>query len=434
MSLPLSANRLCRQYVAPAVFSGALLFSCVGTANAETALSFSSLVTDYKDEDYRTYGYFAQEIVSSANSLAAGLGRLGHDKLKLSEKSQIARWAYLASAVHLQIRVQWANSLYFGHEFSHFATAHHFGRNEHFFRDYKNGEEIKFKRAYMAIVKGGDVGGAAVSRGKLDAEQEKRHQEEGLISTTAGLNWQMNYSESWVRHHYAFGKKDFFDAPEFFLNRSYLSAYAYGDRKRRNNEDITGDVLRWAEHIATLHPEEVDALDKAAKYSLAANILSPSFWSSFISFGDYLSTGDTVISDPYLNAETGGFIWDLPHYLNLNSMTVAPTVYWRPSNNTAGQIGARNLLVGAGAEVPVIGDDEEEYRISVTGQWQDFDVDFGIATSTTGHFSEIGLAYNINKNFALTAGAAYADGKTLRGRRNFPHGHVAGWLGVQVSF
>lgn len=433
MSLSPSTGITRRSWVAPAILSGFSLFACVNSTSAETTISVSNLIMDYKDKDYRTYGYLAQEIVSSGNSLAAWLGRKGYEGLNLKERSSGARWVYLATALQLQVRVQWANALYFGHEFSHFATAHQFGRDEHFFRDTKNGEEIKYGKAYLAIVKGGQVGGAAVSRGVLDPVQQERHSHEGIMSTTAGLNWQMNYSEKWVRQHYAFGKKDFFDAPDYFLNRSYLSAYAFGDKKRSKNGRVKGDVLKWAEHVEANNPDEAGALGKAATYSLVANLLSPSYWTAANSFNNFIASGETKLNNPVLDRGSS-LTWDLPQYLNRNSMTIAPTVYWRPAGNAVSKLGADNILLGTSIEVPVIGEDENEIQVSVTGKWQDFDADFSVTKSGDGHFAEIGLAYNVNNNLAVTAGAASANGKTLRGSRNFPHGKAAGWFGLRISF
>lgn len=401
---------------------------------ADTSLTISSLTGHYSDEDHATYGYLAREVVESLDSVASGLTRWGHNRLGLSQSSRWRRSAYLISAIHLQLRMQWANSLYFGHEFSHFATAHQFGREEHYFRDGKSGEEIPFLRAYARAMWQGSVGGPAVSRrpaGSIASQEE-------ITSTAAGLNWQMNYSERWLRQHIAFGHKDFFNAPEFLLNRSYLMSYALGDSNRdtadmgKQNED-RGDLIKWAEHIERTQSDS-DVLDKVVANTVLANLLSPAFWTAINSFNSYVESGETGFSVPVIETGIGQFAWDIPQYLNFDSMTLAPTVYWRMDDRIADFVGANRIVLAAATEIPVIGDGKGEQHLSMTGRWGRFDADLGFSRSGSGHFTEFEMAYRLKDRLAVTGGVAISDGKTLRGRRNYPFGNHATWLGLRLSF
>lgn len=417
-----------------------LLLSAPATAtNAETQITFSSLIDQFESEKHHTYGYFAQELVGSLNSVAAGATRWGHERLGLSDSSPMHRWIYLATAVHLQARLQWANSMYFGHEFSHFSTAHQFGRVNHYFRDAGSGERQSYGDAYLRTILKGHPGGPAVSHGNLSPEQRRKHEAERITSTTAGLNWQMNYSERWLRQHLTYGPKDVFDAPDFFMNRAYLAAYAYGDKQRAKkpravgDQGIRGDVEKWAKRMTAQHGEK-DALEDAFVYGIGATFASPAFWSVNSAIGAYASSGETALPDVFLTTPIGGLTWDVPQYLNLDSMTLAPTIYWQPDEQLTGFLGADTIVLGYAREFAVVGQTEDEHRFTLTGQWDRFQADLGVTQSKSGSLTEFEMSFDLNDSIAVTGGAAIADGDTLRGRRNFPFGNHETWVGLRITF
>lgn len=424
---------IARKSISTAVLVGATLPISFNPAYAEANLTVNSLLYDFDRGEYETYGYFAQDIVGSANSMGAAAVRLGHDALDLSNRSAVARLAYAATAFQALYRFQWANSLYFGHEFVHFSTADQIGLGHHYFYDTDAHEEISFSQAYWRAFSQFEVGGPAVSTTHPGEVRGDISQDDIMQSLTAGIDWQMNYSETWLRHHLTYGDKDVFDATDFFLNRTWLMGYALGDHRRSKNDDFSGDVYKFANHIENT-TDETAVLTRVATLSILANMMSPSFWTTSATLGTYISQGKTEIYDPFVETGYGGFTYDIPQYLNANSMSVVPTIYWRAKKEHAAKLGADTLVASLGVEAAIVGNDKTEVKATVTGSFGDFDTDLRLAGSASGYITEIDVDYNLTDHFAISAGAAVASGSTLRAKRNFPRGEESIWLGMKLTF
>jgi len=398
-------------------------------AEAEASLTFSTLLIDADQKRYETFGYAAGEVVGSLSSVGAEMARLGHDHLGLQTGTSAQRAIYMATAFQALARFQWASSLVFGHEFSHFATADQLGYTEHYFEDLDTYEKIDVHEAFLRTFLRLDVNGVAVS----DHVGTGETRGDRVMSATAGLNWQMNHSEAWLRKALTYAKKDSFDAPEFLLNRAYLTSYAFGDVVRSRDNGILGDVERWSRNMEAKAGVS-DAARKAAGWGLAANLLSPGFWSSSGAIGGYITRGNAVVDPFSCSTSLGSLTWDIPQYLNADSMTVAPIAYLTADPSLGSVLGADAVAFGAGLEIPVVGDDPMEARLTATGRWVDLEVDLGIAGSEAGVFVEAAASYSLTENVAFTAGAALAEGDTLRAERNFPFGSTSAWAGLRIRF
>lgn len=412
----------------------ALLLACgtclASPAVAETNLSFGTLMSEIDGFSSPRYGLAAQQVVGTMNAAGSAAVRYGHEALSLDEAGPLARGLYTLTAYQALVRFHWANSIYFGHEGSHFATAHQFGLDEHYFRDDESGERLSNFDAYRNIFLNMEVGGPAVSSGSILHEQDENYRKAGIMATTSGVNWQIDYSERWLREALAFGGKDAFDAPEFVMNRLYFTSYALGDILRKDSGDTTGDFQKWARHMEEKGHSGSDTLEKAAALSFASNLLSPQLWSAAHSVGKYIVNGETR---GYVGTSTGSdssFTWDVPHFLNASSMTLAPTAYWSPGL----QDDRYRLSLGAGLEVPAFGEADPELRLSATGRWDQLSYDTTLALGQDGAYSEASMNYHLTDGLALNLGAAIGRGETLQQSRDMPAADAATWAGIQFNF
>ena len=410
----------------------ALLLACgtclTSPAFAETNLTFGTLFSELDGYDSLQYGLAARQTVGTLNAAGSAAVRYGHEVLGLDEAGPLARGLYTATAYHALLRFHWANSLYFGHEGSHFARAHHFGMREHYFRDSETGERLSNWDAYQNIFLNLEVGGPAVSSGEID--DDEHYGEHGIMGTAAGLNWQMDYSEHWLRQAWSFQDKDAFDAPEFFMNRLHFMGYATGDIIRREDGNTSGDVFKWARYMEEKGFSDENTLEKVAAYSAVANLLSPGFWHAAGAVGAYIGSGVTETGSALKTTAVGSYGWDIPHYLNRSSMTVAPTLYWVPETT-----GAKDtFLFGAGLELPVIGEADPELRLSATGRHGSISFDTTLALADGGAYAEASVNYHLDDNFALNLGGALGRGETLGQARQMPASDAAAWAGGQFSF
>jgi len=413
----------------------ALLFTAISAhsqANAETSVTVSTLWNDARAGEYETYGYLASEIVSSLNSIGSKAARWGHDKLDLDNRSPLHRIAYMATAFQAVVRFQWANSIYFGHEFLHFTTADQLGYADHHFEDARTRQNIKFDEAYLRALLNFEIGGPAVSVLQSDHYQGKDFADKRTLSIAAGLNWQMKYSEEWVLRAIAYQAKDAFDAPEFLLNRMYLATYAVGDAYRSREGAVLGDVRRWAQQIDPGEDGD-EVVSKVAAWGLAANLMSPAFWDATAALGRYVAHGNSVVHPYNFETPLGSLTWDVPQYLNTSSMTLAPMAYLTAPDG-AGALQADKFTVGLGVEFPVIGTDRVEVRFIATGQWDQFELDLGLSGSEDGILAEATAGFKIDEAAAIVTGIALSKGDTLRAARNFPFGSSSVWAGFKISF
>ena len=412
--------------------------SAIAAASATTAFAGTATVNNlmFQDEEDKwiNYTYIAKDQVRSLNESGAFLLAKGSDALGMSDGDPIMRVPYGVLGGLLYYRFSLANSVLLGHEYVHWQHAHRFGFKEHTFIDDDTGDEISRGEAYKRLFLNGEVGGPAASIGRWGDIDHSLYSEEGISIDLAGLNWQMSYSEDWIRHNAGPGSKNVFDGIDFFVNRGYAARYAYSDVIRLDEDnDRSGDVYKFAAHLEGADDAD-ETLRKLATYGLAANLLSPTYWASIAGVTNYFFTGETAAPDYFFDTSIGGATWDIPQFMNVGSYTLAPTVYIDTSRDIAGSVGAERLLLSASVETAVMGEADDELRLSATGRWGAFETDLAISAGGEGQFYEIEAAYNVNDHFAITAGAAVVDGDTLRGNRNMPTGDNAFWLGTRLTF
>lgn len=401
--------------------------------SAAPHLSFGTLHKEGADEVTETYGYVARDVVSSLNSLASGAALWGHDALDLDNRGPLARGAYLLTAGQLVARLHWANSLYFGHELMHFSAAHAHGRDVHYFRDRETGAVLSDWAAWSRIATQGDVGGPAVSGSSHGSHSSEDPDHDRAEAVVAGLNWQMSYSEDRVRDRIFRQDITVFDAPDLLFNRIYTLAYTVGDIRRGQEDEIQGDPRKWADHVEATTGEE-NVLERAALIGLAATIFSPVYMTTAGSIGEYLQTSRTEVPAHGFSTAYGSVTWDLPHYINPESLTVAPMLYWSPGQQQASLVGADRLVLGGGIEFPALGEDDLEAHLTLDGKWGEITLGAGLAMGPDGAFLHSDASLDLTDHVALTAAGAFQVGETLRGARDFPDGTAEVWAGLRFSF
>lgn len=393
----------------------------------------NTLMGGGEEEQWKNWTYIANDTVSSLNDAGSALTVKAHEALNMEEASPFGRFGFALTVGQINTRFHHANSIFFGHEFAHFQNAHRFGITDHYFVDDGTGEEISHAQAYWNIFATGAVGGPATSRSHGSFDHDL-HAEEGILSTLGGPNWQMRYTEDWIRSASKPRGKTVFDTTDFLINRTHMTAYANLDR-RKTAEDgsSSGDLYKFARHVEPdRNPEDV--LTDMTLYGTAATLISPMFWQSAYGASDYVLTGKTDFEIDYYQTRLGGVLWDVPQFLNPGGYTFAPTLYFKPEGNLAKSIGADDLLLSASYETAVMGEVDPELRLTVTGNWGAFRTDLGISGGSGGQFLEAEAGYIMNDAFSLNIGTALTKGSTLRGTRNMPTGDSATWAGVQFSF
>lgn len=410
--------------VTPAIIAIAGITSSAAIAGPTVELN-TFMIGDW-DDVQGTYGYAANGIVNTSESVGGSLVMAGHDALSLDDASPLGRLGYLLTAGQLNARAQWATSTLFGHEYAHFQAAHRFGRTEHYFPDNEGGR-LSTAEAYWNVFSTGEVGSPATSTGVGSAPS-------GIATSNAGLNWQMNYSESWLRDQMLNNDKTVFDTSNFFLNRIYFSAYFAGAANEAfGSSTSNSDPSKFARHMERKHGEE-NALDRATKYAIVANLVSPSFWQVGRSWNAYVLESDRDAPAFEMSFAAGSITWDVPHYLSDDSMTLAPIVYWTPSAEMREFAQADDLTIGVGFESAVMGSASQEARLTIDARWDNITLASTTALGADGAFQEIEAGYAVTENTSFTAGLAKASGDTLRASRNLPGQDAAAWAGVKWTF
>ncbi len=318
----------------------------------------------------------------------------------------------------VNFQFQAANAIMFGHEYAHFAMADHIGLRDHYFAKDGGGEEFSFIDGYLSTLFRGGPGGPATSRGSFDPTIPPR---ERIAATMAGLNWQMNYSEEWLRGSLVDDGKHVFSWPGFVANRSKTLTYTIGDTRF---EGRNGDMEKIAAHYEREGFTE-DGLAEVTKYSLAANVLSPAYWNIFQSLNAVSKSDSMQMNDPFFNLGGVRFTWDIPHYLHVDGMTLAPAVYF---DTKAGVFGAQ-------VEQAVIGEVEDEYTFSARSRYGK--TYGGIAYTFNANDSthvEATVGYDINDHFGIEMKHMVSDGETLKGFRNNHSGKSMTYVGVNIRF
>lgn len=406
---------------------------CAAVPATAGSITVNSLMFADSEEQWDTYTYIAKDTVKSLNETGSRITELGHFALNLDNKSSTSRMVYALTAGHLNYRFQVANTIFFGHEYVHFQHAHRLGLTNHSFVSDDDGSTISKQDAYINIFLTGGVGGPATSSSGSTFDPDL-YASEGITTALAGANWQTAYSEQWIRDAATLNSKNVFDQSDFFFNRSYMMSYALHDYDAYKDGGATnGDLYKFANNL-NLDGGNEDTLKKIVGISLLANLMSPRFIESVTDYVDYVVSGDTEITQKYITTSAGGITWDIPQYLNPNSLTLAPTIYLKVNDSLATSLGADRMLLSASYETPVLGDDDAEIRLTATTAWNHIETDFAVTAGSNGQFYELMGAYNISDSMAVTGGAVFGDGDTLRGKRNMPTGNSAAWIGARYTF
>lgn len=408
----------------------AALTACLPiTALSETTLSINSSYFEKGDLKWEGYTYTARDLVGSLNSIGSEMMLKGHDYLDLESAAPQSRLLYLLSAGFVNFRFQYANSVIFGHELAHWQHARRFGRTDHSFQD-DNAQRASLGKVYLDTLLSGSINYTAVSTPTANFNQEL-YNREGIETSLHALNWQMSYSEEWIKDALFYQNKTAFDATELFLNRIYLTAYAVGDY-RRNSSD-KGDMHKFASHIAP-GADRQDTLAKISLISFAATLLSPGVTGTVTNVAQYIASGDTGFTIQGLKTSAGTYFLDVPTYINYQSYTVAPTLYLLANDSIAQMLGSDRLLLSSGFEVAALGESEAELRLGAKANFGAVEIDTSFTSNGRAHFAELEVGYNVTDTFELYAGAAVTDGRTLRARRNMPEGGDVVWLGTRLRF
>jgi len=421
------------QLAPTSVLIGAFLaasFTAVEQAGAQE-FHLPSLAFGQSDQRWRDFTYLANDVVASANNALSFAANSANDALKMGERSQAERLIFVLTAGQIAFRATWANSI-MTHEYAHFAGHQKFGLTDHYFVDAASGERFGWQEAWLNVFLGMDVGSPATSSG-FPTDPQRFH-DEGIETSLAGLNWQMNYTEHRLRDWLSGERRTMFDAPDLMLNRIYTMTYAIGDETNINNSDGTGDTSKFVRHIEST-TGETNVANKMIAAGLIANALSPSIFQMGASVPRYVADGTLDVEPHTIQiAGPGSFTWDIPQYLNHSSMTLSPTLYWLPGSGILGTTGADHLLIGAGMEFPVIGEDDPEIRMTIDGTWDRTEIGAGVSFGNDGHLFEITGSYDISDSFQAYARGAWTSGQTLRGARNLPDSGGVAWIGLSYKF
>jgi hypothetical protein len=411
-----------------------LLLSCAaaaiissGAASAGEVTASNLVFTSDEAAFFSTYTYAADDIVGSLNSITETAALWGHDRLGLAESSSGARLGYVLAAGFATGRVQWANSLFFGHEYVHHQNQHRFGLTDHYFTEELTGELISNVDAYKNILLHSEVGGPATSRGEGAVNNALRNAEGNLVSG-AGLNWQMRYSNKLVRDAYA-GELSVFRAQDLITNRAYMMLYALGDIDRAKDGGFGGDVYKFASVLATGDETPNDVLDDIVITSAISTALSPGFWGAVGSYSTYVSEAKTMVTPYRLKLGSADLTWDIPNYMNLDSYTVKPTFYLNVPTTTFD-----GLTLGLGLESSVIGEEAQEIELFTSFSKGKIGFEGALYVGDEGSAFEYGMTFDVTETVSLKVGGLNQNGDTLAGDRLAPEGNSFIFAGVSVKF
>lgn len=360
----------------------------------------------------------SQTIVRSGEYLGAKIMEKLHRSIE--EKSKGVRIFVTFGAGLANYKFQTANAIMFGHEQAHFAMADHLGLKEHHFRSTHTGQEFSFTKGYLNTLFRGGPGGPAVSAGTYDPSIPAR---ERINISMSGLNWQMNYSEDWVQRNMDAKGLSVFTFPGFLTNRSHTLRYTLQDM----NADVTavpGDMHKIAYHYF-LEGYSDDPMEEIVKYSLIANILSPAYWRYFQSMNDLVNHGDMQSRDPFFDFAGLRLNWDIPHYFNVDGMTLAPAVYLDTDYG----------VIGFQVEDAVIGAVEPEYTASISTSYQNYygSIYYSFNDADGSHI-EARAGYSYSDELDIELRHMSSKGDTLKGSRNNYTDESLTYMGVNIRF
>ncbi len=404
------------------------LFVLNGSLVQAEGVEINDLLDTYEirsdDPDFWVHqNYRAQSMVRSGEYLGARAQQYGHDALGMDEKSPTARAIYLLTSGLVNLKFQTANSLMYGHEYAHFQMWDYYGYRTHYFYDFDDREELSEAKTWWNIFWKGGPEATATNSGMLDPSRDPEQQ---IMTTAAGNNWQMNYSEEWVRRNIQADGMSLFTVPAYLTNRMKTFTYTISDDHGHNDGVIAGDMTKIEDHYVNVLGHEDGDLSKIALYSGLSILASPATWRAYQAVGDYVATGETEMRSPFFKLGGIEYTWDIPAYLNANGMSLVPTAYVRLSSG---------LTVGLGVETAVIGDLDDEYTLSFLGDYNGFALagEYSMSTGGGSHL-EMDASYRVNDYVSITASHVMSDDFSLRGFRNNPYGDDLTTVGVQLRF
>lgn len=408
-------------------------------AKAADGIDLSTLTFMTGEAKWKNLAMMSEEAVDSLADTGTQLTDLGYIALDLEHGTPWARGLYFLTAGQVNARLTWAASVLYGHEYAHFQHARRFGLTDHYFYDRDEGPSTRISdsQAFWRIFLTGQVGGPARS-GSDDpgVYDTPLYKEEGITKSLSGLNWQMNYTEDWVREQVFDDEVSTFEIPGFLMNRLYTMAYSAGSWSGTNStstHDDGGDTGKFAAHLE----QDIgvsNALGKMVGLSAIANLLSPQVLGAVETFNAYLVDGTFLHSVEMMETRFGRVTWDIPQYLNLGNMSVSPTLYWKPGKEQKPLLRADDIMLGLGIETPIIGEGEGELHTYLSGRWNKLMVENDLSIGLDGIFTEISLAYTVKPHLDITMGYAGGSGVTLHEKRLFPLGSDTIWAGVRATF
>lgn len=411
---------------------GLVLGFCLlaGTASAQE-LRFNSLVVADEQQWWDGFTYHSQDSLQSMNRLGAQALLYAHDRFDMEDRSPLARALFLGTAGQAVSRFQWANSIMV-HEYAHFQFARSFGFEVNYFRDDEDGEIFDFSEAWVRSFFHGDPRGPAVYGDGDGVVDWVGYGQSEHMQAAAGNNLQMTYSAERVREFQFMGEDLVFMAPDMFLNRIYPTTYTWGTYLSGDKTEPTWDPGRYAAALSARTGEE-EVLKKMALVGLASVMLSPSaVWTQAEGVGEYIMSGETMVTAPHYRWGDMKVSYDVPYYRNIDSVTIAPTVYALKETNA--WLRADKAMIGLSFEQGVIGASDQEVWITYDSVWDKIGVSAGLAIGDEGHYSEIAVRYALNDDFAFEIAGAQNTGETLRGTRNMPTTDSLVWYRGIYSF
>ena len=371
----------------------------------------------WKDATYR-----GEHIAKFYEDMSSLMMAAGHEALGLDD-SMAGRAIYGFTAGYVAFMVQHFASIYYGHEAAHHSYSDYYGFEGHSFFNAETGmrdsEEVK-----RSILTSGDPDAAAYSYDLAGDGYENGYDEDAILHVSNGLNWQMKYSERWVRENLVLGGKSVFSTPNYLVNRMKTFAYALGDAQRGDSEAIDGDVNKIAQHYQDIG-QDIEVEDIAV-VGAASMFLSPATWSAWGGMNDYGVSGSLRMQDPFFETPSGSWTWDLPAYLNEENMSLAPMLYSRQNEE---------FIWGLGAEMPILGEGGVDYNIFASYTADHYSMDALLSSGDAGGmYAEVGLSLSVTDKLGIRAEYVTSEGDTYKGKRHNPYSEDFLYIGLQSTF
>lgn len=401
-------------------------FLSAGIVQAETTLNMDTLTFSNpfydapEDSSWDAHMYRTMGWLENSEEIGSALLSFGHDKLKMSEQSSLARATYLLTAGQLNYRFQLANAIVFGHEMAHFQFSIPIGGHNFRFHNFDTGTDHTLSEVYWNVFWKMDPEVTATKSISDWSDPDAR-----IMVNNSGLNLQQKIGAEWTRSS-LYEDKNVFDVPTYLINKSHILGYAYNDKINEGNQTISGDVINFVNHLKS---EGYDAdIDKVVSTAAISYALSPTTWQIGHSLYDYIATGDITYEPFYVNVSKSKLSWDISNYMNANSYTVAPVVYIKKS------IHEFPVLIGIGTEFSVMGENKTELSASLRSSVNNHRFDISASGSSEGHFISLNYGYSVSDRFVPNISYITTSGDSLEGSRMLPTDKSLLWAGVSITF